>query len=264
MAISCAAIKWFEPAVRLDKNLDIVINGLVLEPDAIARELQYHPAEDMESAQRDATKALVVRTLLLQQARSDGLRQDDDDAIEALLEQHIAVDEPDQERCAAIFEKHRDRYRAPDLFEASHILFPAMPDDHEQVEEAKAKAEKYLKVLGDHPDKFAYLAKEHSACSSSENGGSLGQISRGDTVDEFETFLYSLEPGQLCPVPVRTRFGFHILRLDHRELGRELPFEAALEAVRDDLLSRDWQAAASCYVNNLVEKATISGVDMAK
>ncbi|MBL4692323.1 MAG: peptidylprolyl isomerase [Magnetovibrio sp.] len=243
--------------------MDIIINGLPLDEDAIAREMQYHPAENLETARAEAAKALVIRTLLIQQARTDGFRQEDDDAIEALLEKNIAVDEPDKDRCMAAYENHRERYRAPDLFEASHILLPAQPDDQEQLEKAKSQANDCLKTLQEKPAQFAKLAGEHSACSSAENGGSLGQFSTGDTVDEFETFLYNLEPGQLCPVAVQTRFGFHVLRLDYREYGRELPFESALESVRDDLLSQDWRAEAAGYVKKLVEKANILGIDMA-
>lgn len=242
--------------------MTVTINGTVLDEDAIAREIQYHPAKDLDTARSEAVKALVIRTLLLQQARNEGLCQEDDDAVEALLETHIAVDEPDEKRCLGSYKKAHDRYRAPDLFEASHILFPALPDDEDQILEAKAKAEDCVSTLQDKPDQFAKLAAEFSACSSANSGGSLGQFSTGDTVDEFETFLYNLEPGQLCPVPVHTRFGYHVLRLDHREIGRELPFEAASDAVRDDLLSADWQMAAKAYVRKLIDKADISGINM--
>ena len=51
---------------------------------------------------------------------------------------------------------------------------------------------------------LAELAQQLSACSSAAQGGNLGQISRGQTVPEFETFLFNLEPGQICPVPVGT------------------------------------------------------------
>jgi len=240
----------------------ISINGTVLDEAEIARELQYHPATDLETARREATKALVIRTLLLQQARREGLGREDDEAIEALLELHVAVSEPDDERSRACYNQARDRYRAPDLFEASHILLPALADDQEKRQEAKDRAEKCLAILQDKPDRFASLATEFSACASAQNGGSLGQISNGDTVDEFETFLYNLEPGQLCPVPVQTRFGYHVLRLDHRELGRELPYDAAKEAVRDDLLTQDWSIAASEYVKQLVADADISGINI--
>ena len=242
--------------------MTIVVNGTNLDEDAIGREIQYHPAEDLNTAKAAAEHALVVRTLLLQQARSEGFSQEDDDAIEALLEEHIAVDEPAKDRCQELFEKGRQRYRAPDLFEASHILISAQPGDTEQQAQAQAKAEEYIAVLQKKPGNFSKLAAEFSACPSSKSGGSLGQFSNGETVEEFETFLYNLEPGQLCPVPVNTKYGCHVLRLDHREIGRELPFESAFDSIRDDLLSMDWRKAASNYVKILVENADISGIKM--
>ena len=85
---------------------------------------------------------------------------------------------------------------------------------------------------------------ELSACPSAAQGGHLGQISRGQTVPEFETFLYNLEVGQICPVPVKTRFGYHVLRLDRRIEGRQLPFEAVSDRIvtaRSSAASARWR-----------------------
>src|SRR3546814_17102656 len=63
-----------------------------------------------------------------------------------------------------------------------------------------------------------------SDCSSGKEGGHLGQITRGSAVPEFETFLFNLEVGQICPLPLKSRFGFHRARLDHPIAGPPLTF----------------------------------------
>ena len=75
----------------------------------------------------------------------------------------------------------------------------------------------------------AELAQAHSACSSASQGGNLGQITEGQTSSEFEEALFDLEPGSIGQEPVATRYGFHIIRLDRKHEGRELPFELVAE-----------------------------------
>jgi parvulin-like peptidyl-prolyl isomerase len=104
-----------------------------------------------------------------------------------------------------------------DLLEAAHMLFPAAPDDAEATARAKQHAAAALTEVLAAPQRFSDLARELSACSSAAQGG---QITRGQTVPEFETFLFNLEPGQIWPVPVKTRFGHDVLRLDRRIDGR--------------------------------------------
>jgi peptidyl-prolyl cis-trans isomerase C len=101
-----------------------------------------------------------------------------------------------------------------------------------------------------------------SACPSAAQGGNLGQITPGQTVPEFETFLYNLEEGQICPVPVKTRFGYHVLRLDRRIEGRQLPFEAVRDKIAEYLREHVWRRAISQYLQLLVGEAEIRGIEL--
>jgi hypothetical protein len=90
-----------------------------------------------------------------------------------------------------------------------------------------------------------------------------GQLSRGDTVPEMETFLFNLEEGQISPVPVRTRYGVHVVRVDKRVPGRALPYEAVAGKVADYLKEASWRRAFRQYVQLLAGDARISGFDIA-
>ncbi|MGH6943202.1 MAG: peptidylprolyl isomerase, partial [Geminicoccaceae bacterium] len=154
-------------------------------------------------------------------------RETDDEAlIRTLVAREVRTPEPDEEACRRFYANNLKRFCSPDLFEAAHILFPADPADKDASAESKERASAALAEVLAEPQRFADLAKELSACSSAAQGGHLGQITRGQTVPEFETFLFSLEEGQISPVPVRTRYGYHVLRLDRRVEGRQLPLEA--------------------------------------
>ncbi|HYD29971.1 MAG TPA: peptidylprolyl isomerase, partial [Azospirillaceae bacterium] len=93
-------------------------------------------------------------------------------------------------------------------------------------------------------------------------GGNLGQVTRGQTAGELETFFYNLVPGTLCPVPVPSRYGYHVLRLDRRELGQALPFDIVKNRIADYLRDRAWRRAVHQYIQILIGRATIEGVGL--
>jgi peptidyl-prolyl cis-trans isomerase C len=109
----------------------------------------------------------------------------------------------------------------------------------------------------------AELAQAHSACSSASQGGNLGQITEGQTSSEFEEALFDLEPGSIGQEPVATRYGFHIIRLDRKHEGRELPFELVAERIAEYLQESVQRRALAQYVARLATAARIEGVDLA-
>lgn len=252
----------------------IRINDVVIPPAAVLAEAQNHPAPDPASALAAAAEALAIRELLLQEARRQALvgapqtdgagrrETEEDAAIRALLDANVTVPEADEVTCRRYYYNNRARFRSPDLFEAAHILLPAAPDDEAARAAAVATAERLIAALQERPDRFGALAREYSACSSGQNEGRLGQVARGDTVPEFETFLMNLEEGQLCPVPVCSRYGVHVLRLDRRIDGRPLTFEMVRQRIADYLQAASWQRAVAQYIRVLAGQADIEGVNL--
>jgi len=97
--------------------------------------------------------------------------------------------------------------------------------------------------------------------SRTEQGGNFGQITRGQVTPEFETMLMGLEPGQLCPVPVKTRYGVHIIYLHRHTPGRTLPFEMVRERIAEYLSEASWRRGVSQYIGLLIASAEIKGID---
>ena len=71
-----------------------------------------------------------------------------------------------------------------------------------------------------------------------------------------------LEEEQLCPVPVRSRYGFHVLRVERRVKGRTLPFETVHKKIADYLEDRVWRQAIRQYIELLIGAADIRGIDL--
>ncbi len=257
------------------KPVSVTVNGTAIARDAIVREMQHHAAGKPIAAWQQAARALVIRELLLQEARrlavapqpasdAEGRRETDEEAmIRGLVEREVTVPEPDEATCRRYYEQNRARFRSADIYEASHILFAAVSTDREAYAQARADAEGALAVLAERPEAFAMLAKAYSRCSSAEQGGNLGQITAGQTTPEFEQALQALNPGELTAVPVETRYGFHIIQLERKIEGQTVPFEAVAERIADYLRESVRRRADAQYIARLVSAARIEGVELA-
>lgn len=253
----------------------VSVNGVAIARDAIVREMQHHPAPKPIAAWQQAARALVIRELLLQEARrlgvapqpasdGEGRRETDEEAMmRGLIDREVTVPEPDDETCRRYYERNSARFRSPDIYEVAHILFAALPADSEAHARARDDAAAVLAVLREHPERFAELAQAHSRCPSAAQGGNLGQITAGQTTPEFEQALTALKPGQLSAAPVATRYGFHVIRLDRKHAGRILPYEVVADRIADYLRDSVRRRADAQYIARLVTAARIEGIELA-
>ncbi len=251
----------------------VVVNEAVIASADIAREVQNHRGGSPVSAWEAATRALVVRQLLSQRARALGivaeprsensLRETEEEAsIRMLLEAEVKTPTAREEDCFRYYQSNLERFRSPDLYEPVHILFKAVQNDPTAYDRAVERAEAVLAEVRQAPDRFESIARALSDCPSAADGGRLGQVTEGDTTPEFEMALRSLEPGEICPTVVRTRYGVHILRLDRKVAGTTLPFEQVHERIASYLEAYASRRAAAQYIALLAGQARISGFDM--
>lgn len=254
----------------------VTVNGETIPTTAIAAETQHHDAPKGKPgiAWLKAANALVIRTLILQYGRAKGLkaeperldgdrRESEEEAlIRIALDQAVETSPPSEDDVRTIWEKDPERFAAPPLWEASHILIACDHADPKAVKDALVKAHALTTLVQKNPKRFASIAAAESDCTSKSNGGMLGQLSPGDTVPEFEEALRSLEAGAVCAKPVKSRFGFHIVRLDAAAEGKVLPFDIARPKIAEALEKAAWAKAASGFAAKLMEQATITGLDI--
>ncbi|MBB4123547.1 peptidylprolyl isomerase [Martelella radicis] len=253
---------------------EISVNGVAIAESAILAEAQNHPADNPGAALRAAAEALVIRELLLQKAAeeqvagapettADGRTETAEDAkIRALIE--MAVDAPSagDAECRRFYDNNRERFRSEPIFEASHVLLAANPADEAARRQARAEAEQMIADLAAGAIGFGELARLRSACPSAQQGGNLGQLSPGSTVPEFEAVLMRLPEGEVTGSPVETRYGFHIIRMDRRIDGEQLPFEAVKPRIAAWLEAASWSKAVQQFIAVLVADAAIVGIEM--
>ncbi len=125
--------------------------------------------------------------------------------------------EVSEEEITEYYNKNKEAlFSQPERIKARHILI-TLPEgaDEGAVKEAESKIQGLLKDLKGGKD-FAALAKANSQDASAAEGGDLGWLQRGDTVEAFDEKLFTLKPGEVSD-PVRTQFGFHIIKADERQ-----------------------------------------------
>ena len=246
----------------------VSINGAPLDPQTIALEMQYHPAETREEAVFLAAQALVIRELLEQRAAYLGVEvipqadeTEEEAFIRGLLELEVAVPTVDESALEQFYQSNLERFSSAPLVAARHILLAVAPDDVAGRSRVREQAVALLCQLRESPGRFTELAAQYSDCPSREQGGALGQLSSGQTVAEFERQLLRLDEG-LASQPLESRYGFHIVLVDQRIEGKQLPFELVSDSIRAELGERVWQKAVVQYIETLIGEAEIEGIVM--
>jgi peptidyl-prolyl cis-trans isomerase C len=251
----------------------VFVNGVAIPETAIAQEAQNHEASTGPEARAAAARALVIRELLLQRAQALGMAPEpkrdsldrEETQTEALVRQVLELEAPaaapTEAECRRVYEASISYFTAPEIFEASHILFAVEDDGAEASSAAREQAAEAIAALSSGAD-FAGLARLNSACPTAADGGSLGQLMSGDLSESLEEALRHLPEGSVAPAPVRTRHGWHVVRLDRRSPERRIPFEAAEPIIRERLHARGALAASARYIARLAASADIEGLSL--
>ena len=171
-----------------------------------------------------------------------------------LMQEMAANAQVDDATARQYYDQHKSDYETA---HARHILIrakgsplPVQPGKKDLTEEeALAKAQEIRKKLIGGED-FAGLAKaESDDVRSGANGGDLGVQKHNQTVPPFDQAIFSLPVGQISE-PVKTQFGYHIIKVEQRELK---PFEEA----KPDIEKHIRPELARSALENLEKKTTV-------
>lgn len=241
---------------------DIYIDGSKLDKTELAREIQYHPADDFQSAMQQAAQALIIRHVLLREAEREGLNTDNEEAaFETLISRHCLSSPVDDESCQHYYQQNRHTFTSAPLMVVRHILLAADKNDLEWRKNQRELADEILNRLKKSDDlthDFNH-ALRHSACPSRDEGGLLGELSTGQTVPEFERQVFALNQG-LAPQPIETRYGYHIVWVVEKVEGKPIPFHLAKTRIFDYLTARRQRQATADYIYQLIQKTRIEGI----
>ncbi len=259
----------FEEELREDMLLETysgLVKASVVVPDAeLAREF---------STRNDKA---TIEYILVPPARLESNVQPTEADLQAYLEKHkdryrapvqrkikyllidrarvrskMAPNEPD---VRSEYDRRKDSFSVPEQVNAAHILIAVKPDGGANADAvAKARAETIAaraKVAG---ADFGKLASENTDDPSGKtSGGQLPQFSHGQMVPEFEQAAFSMAPGEIRG-PVKTQFGYHIIKLVSKTPSRTRTFEEARPSLVSELSERQASAEADRLSKELAQK----------
>lgn len=136
------------------------------------------------------------------------------------------------------FDQNEDKFTVGTKIRASHILVGTEQEAVDILERLN-KGEKF--------EKLAELSKD---TGSAQKGGDLGYFGRGQMVPEFEQAALSLKPGEVSK-PVKTRFGYHVIKLIDIQKGEPANFEQSMESIKKQLLGEKRKSVFDSFVKKL-------------
>lgn len=230
-----------------------IVNGVALDPaqaDYVRMDLvqRKRPATD-----ENVRNFLIDNELMAQEAINRGLDksaevkalfelQRKDILGKALIEDYIKNHPVAEDRAKAEYDKLKAKTGDKE-YHPQHILV-----------EDEALAKKLIAQLsGKKPAKFEDLAKKYSKDPTGKEGGDLGWLAAGNVVPEFASAMVALKKGAYSKAPVKTQFGWHIIKLQDE---RKLDFPA-FDKVKGRIESQLAQLDVRKYLNELRATAKI-------
>lgn len=181
---------------------------------------------------------LVERHLLAQLANKDGLAETDDYKrrlaayqAKALRDSFLAQKigpQVTEEEIRKVYDDEAKKVTETERVRARHILVASEKEANSIAAKLKAG------------EKFEDLAKQYSLDGSKDYGGDLGYFTAPEMVPEFSKAAFALKKGELS-APVKTDFGWHIIRMEDRKMGAAQPYDQVKAAIRNALVRQKVQ-----------------------
>jgi parvulin-like peptidyl-prolyl isomerase len=245
-----------------DERYVLMQNSYKIQQAYSGTEVEELPAEVLENIQAQTFDDLVYQKLLLKEAEDRDIEVKDDELDAAIndyknnqlqgseskyqefleqiglndetfrremkmellvskIQQELTADvKAGEEEAKAFYDENLEMFKQPAGIQISHILV--------NTEEEAGQILKQLKA----GEEFAQLAREFSQCGSSSQGGDLGTVNEDSAlVPEFLTAALKLEPGQMTEKPVKTEFGYHIIKAGERKEASTQDFESVKNSI---------------------------------
>ena len=160
------------------------------------------------------------------------------------------------------YSTYPEEFKTPKTVEARHILIKVPPEATEEVvESTKTRASDVLKLAREGKD-FAELAKKYSEGPTKDSGGYLGTFEKNAMVEPFANKAFSMKAGEISE-PVRTQFGWHIIKVEKVNEASVLPPEKAKETIRKKLTDEKAKTMAYDRAESVYE-TIFDGDDLTK
>ncbi|MBR5219148.1 MAG: peptidylprolyl isomerase [Clostridia bacterium] len=139
----------------------------------------------------------------------------------------------------AFYDENKDNFVSGESVNASHILV-----------DSEEKATELLLKINAGEVSFEDAARSESSCPSSENGGNLGEFTKGQMVPEFDEAVFAMEAGEIKG-PVKTQFGYHLIKLNAKNEAKVYDFEEIKGQIKEMVMKEKQQKAYQSKLSQL-------------
>jgi peptidyl-prolyl cis-trans isomerase C len=239
-----------KPAVAPAGNV-AVVNGHPIktsELELVIRQINQKDTPELRTALRDK---LIEFEVLMQEAKKRKITDREDVKFNAdnaarnvvigsLLREELEKHKLSDDQVKAEYDRQKAMAGEKE-YKAHHILV----DSEDQAKAIIAKLDK--------GEKFEDLAKGTKDAGSAANGGELDWAPSGAYVKEFSEAMIKLDKGKYTATPVKSQFGYHVIRLDDVRAMQPPPFDQVKQRIADSLQ----QQQVKEFVEQLKKGATI-------
>jgi peptidyl-prolyl cis-trans isomerase C/foldase protein PrsA len=234
--------------------------------------------ETISKLEEQSYKEMILQKLLEQEAEKEKIQIKDSEVDEALKDQDIeafledsgmeekyfrqemktqllywkirdkvtAKIKVDDAEAQKYYQDNIDYYTEPAGMQVSHILVATEKEALDILAQLKAGSD------------FAELAQQSSTCPSKEVGGDLGTINEESNLDAtFKEAALKLQPGEITQEPVKTDYGYHLIKAGDKVETKVHPFEEVKNSVVADLEQQKKDKAFGEYLENLNKNAEV-------
>jgi peptidyl-prolyl cis-trans isomerase C len=219
-----------DPVVARVNGVELHRSDVTAAQRALPAQMQQMPIEQIYTPLLDQ---LVTGMLITEAGRKDKLADDpevkqrvaraEDRAIQEVYVNRVVEKAATDQILHKQYEQFVKEHPPKEEVSARHILLAKEEDAKAVIAELNKGAD------------FATLAKERSTDPAKDTGGDLGYFSRGDMVPEFADAAFKLKKGEYTKEPVKTQFGWHVIKVEDRRTAPPPSFEDSKEELTNEV-----------------------------
>ena len=243
-----------QPEAEHDPEIVLAFQGEhIISQKAIDGAFHRIPEENRLAFIRDGKRvsilinAIMLNKVLAGEAKKTGLDQDPyvRERLKLVVEQELAVawktqvlnNAPEADYEAMAYESYlanANDFFSDEVLDVSHILISTK---NRPEAEAARLADSIRSQLDEEPARFEELVMAYSEDPGKElNRGRFSNLTRGQMARPFERAAYAMQTAGEISEPVKTRFGYHIIRLNARQAPRQLEFDQLKEELTEQAI----------------------------
>ena len=257
-ALLAVSITSVSAATAADDTVLAIINGDKILKKDVMNALSQLPMQGakVEEVYPFVVDQIINEKLIDEQAATAKIEETEDfktrlDIIRSQLVKQIYLEQKVKDKISdkavkAEYEKFKKENKGKEEMRARHILVPTEEEAKQAIKDLDAGA------------KFEDIANQRSSGSTAQNGGDLGYFTQEDMIPEFSKAAFALKKGAYTKEPVKTQFGWHVIKVEDRR-SRKVPELAEIEGAIKNKLG---QEALQELINGLRQKAQIERFDL--